>query len=99
MTLDKLFADESIDRARLVKIDCEGAEGVVVKGAKRMLTDRRVDFIAMEYHESICGSEACKETHIRIVEAGYLHTTILGQCLYHLPSCASDLQRLRNTSA
>jgi hypothetical protein len=96
VTLDALFAAASIDRVRLVKVDCEGAEGLVVKGATRVLSDQRIDFVAMEYHESICGPDACKDAHARLVDAGYTQTTLFGQCLYHLPSCAHDLDCLSN---
>ena len=49
-TLDSLFPTETID---LLKIDVEGAELQVLKGAERMLSERRVRDIILEYNPRI----------------------------------------------
>jgi len=93
-TLDTFFRENSITRARLIKIDCEGAESFVMEGAREVLAERRVEFVAMEYHPSICGAIRCRETHMQMVNAGYVLSTVSGQCIYHLPDQAECLRPL-----
>jgi hypothetical protein len=92
ITLDSLFRQHSIERARLIKIDCEGAEGLVVKGAREILADHRADFIALEYHRSISGARACDETHERLTTFGYVLTIDSGLAVYHLPNLKEMLR-------
>jgi len=93
-TLDSFFDEHSIPKARLIKVDCEGAESLVVEGAKNVLAEHRVEFIAMEYHHTICGVETCRRAHQQMIDAGYILTTVSGQCIYHLPSFEKCLQPL-----
>jgi FkbM family methyltransferase len=93
-TLDSFFQKNSIAKARLIKIDCEGAEALVVEGAKGILTEHRVEFIAMEYHPSICGVSRCRDAHTCLMKAGYMLTTVSGQCVYHLPGLEEKLRPL-----
>ncbi len=97
-TLDSFFLANSISRARLIKVDCEGAEAVVIEGGRRILVEQRIDFIALEYHPSICGIEKCLETHARITSAGYVLTAVAGLCVYHVPSQGHDLGSLGKVS-
>src|SRR5262249_2808753 len=92
--LDSFFERQHITKARLIKIDCEGAEGLVVEGALKMLADHRAEFIAVEYHPAISGSAESREAQRRITTAGYVLTRVSGQCVYHLPSFESSLQTL-----
>jgi FkbM family methyltransferase len=94
VTLDSLFRDHAIDRVRLMKVDCEGAEPLLVEGAKRVLRERLVEFIAMDYHLSIAGRQACLEAHRQIIDAGYLLSVASGQYIYHLPNGAEALRAL-----
>jgi FkbM family methyltransferase len=50
ITLADVFERERIDRCDLLKLDCEGAEYEILLGAPGGLL-RRVDRIAMEYHQ------------------------------------------------
>jgi Methyltransferase FkbM domain len=92
VTLDSFFERHSIAKARLIKVDCEGAEALVVQGGTKVLANHRAEFIAMEYHPQICGSEACREAHRQIMKAGYRLTEVSGQHVYHLPSCENSLR-------
>jgi FkbM family methyltransferase len=92
VTLDSFFRAHSIEQARLIKIDCEGAEGLVVNGAIRVLTEHRVDVIAMEYHRSICGPQSCDDTHQRLTACGYELATMPGLGIYHLPAVKEALR-------
>lgn len=93
-TLDLLFQENRIEKARLVKIDCEGAEGAVIAGGQRVLGRQAIDFIAMEYHPSIGsdGRETCRKIHESLLGFGYVLTQIHGQCIYHLPSFSEVLR-------
>lgn len=48
-TLDDFCAESGIDRIHLLKLDVEGGECAVLKGAKRLLSEGRVDFIQLEF--------------------------------------------------
>jgi len=48
-TLDKYCADNNIEEIDLLKIDVEGAEHLVLKGATRMLSEKRIRVIQFEY--------------------------------------------------
>jgi len=93
-TLDHIFAENKIGDARLIKVDCEGAEHKVVAGANRVLRQQAVDFIAMEYHPSICGTKKCHETHHKLKSAGYVLTRVSHQNVYHLPGLEGTLESL-----
>jgi FkbM family methyltransferase len=49
-TVDDFCADHSIDRVRLLKIDAEGHDLAVMRGAERMLDRRAIDFVQFEYN-------------------------------------------------
>ena len=92
--LDAFFQRNSLERVRLLKIDCEGAEYLVIAGGNNILKKHQIDFIAMEYHESICGWEKCAEIHKLLQTYGYILTKCHGQCIYHLPGLEQELQLL-----
>jgi FkbM family methyltransferase len=46
--LQDFFKERRISRVRLMKLDVEGAEELVLRGLARFLADRRIDFILME---------------------------------------------------
>jgi len=93
-TLDAFLMRNIPGQVRLMKVDCEGAESLIVAGAADALKRRRVDFIAMEYHPAICGEARCASIHSALTEAGYCLRTIGGQTIYHLPGLEGDLRRL-----
>jgi hypothetical protein len=86
VTLDKLFVRAGILHSRLLKIDCEGAEWGVVRGAVRVLNQHLIDYVAMAYHPTICGVSKCDEIHRTLTDAGYSLLKVAGTCIYHLPS-------------
>lgn len=49
ITIDEFCTDMSIDHIDLLKIDVEGAELDVLKGAQQMLSDKKVTFLQVEY--------------------------------------------------
>jgi FkbM family methyltransferase len=48
-TLDEVCLDEHVEHIDLLKIDTEGAEYLVLLGARRMLAEQRIDRIVFEY--------------------------------------------------
>lgn len=93
-TLDSFFQDNALRRARLLKVDCEGAEGLVIAGGRQVLGQQAVDFVALEYHPTIIGVARCLETHKALRSWGYVLTKVHGQCIYHLPGLEAALQPL-----
>lgn len=98
-TLDSWFERYGLERVRLMKVDCEGAESLVVAGGRKVLEGRRIDFIAMEYHPSICGAARCKATHSALTDAGYCVSKPGGQSIYHLPGFESELKGIGDVIA
>jgi FkbM family methyltransferase len=91
LRLDTFFEKNSLDRVRLLKVDCEGAEYSVIRGAKRVLRRQAFDFIAMEYHPSICGIDHCVRADQELRAGGYVLTKVRGQYIYHLPGLEEEL--------
>ncbi|KYC36863.1 hypothetical protein WA1_45210 [Scytonema hofmannii PCC 7110] len=94
ITLDQFFKNNCLERVRLLKVDCEGAEHLVIAGGQEVVKQQLIDFIAMEYHPAICGIEKCVEIHKNLKAAGYRLTKVFGQCIYHLPGLEDKLQPL-----
>jgi hypothetical protein len=97
-TLNAFFENNRLSRVKLMKVDCEGAEYLVVAGGRSVLERACIDFIAMEYHPSICGVARCRATHSALCEAGYHFRIVNGECVYHLPDHEEELGRLGETS-
>ena len=94
-TIDEIVETEELSRIRLLKIDVEGAEHLVVKGAEQTLRERLVDILALEYHPGVGNDpDACSQTHARLLEHGYQLTEVGGQTIYHLPNCGSMIDSL-----
>jgi len=92
-TLDALCGRAGIDRVRLVKIDCEGAERLVIRGAAALLARRAIDVLVVDYHEQIAGADACRETHQAIVDSGYALTRASGLAVYHRPELRATFEQ------
>jgi len=71
VTLDSLLRDLAIERIDVMKIDVEGAEGLVFEGGSKIL--RRVDRIFMEFKQQALrnlGTEPAKLT-TQLIHAGF----------------------------
>lgn len=91
-TLDRMVDAPHI---RLLKIDCEGAEQLVIPGAAKTLANHRVDFLSVEFHPSIIGGAACITVDQQIRSHGYVCTALgSGLWVHHLPGLESDLEAL-----
>jgi len=49
-TVDDFLCERAIDRVLLLKIDTEGSEASVLRGARRALDDGRIDFVQFEFN-------------------------------------------------
>jgi FkbM family methyltransferase len=49
-TVDDFCADNDIERVRLLKVDAEGHDLAVLRGAKRMLESKAIDLVQFEYN-------------------------------------------------
>jgi FkbM family methyltransferase len=98
-TLDALLSDEQVRKVRLLKIDCEGAEQLVVPGGARTLAHHRVDFLSIEYHASIIGAAACITVDHTIRDHGYGCIALASRLwVYHAPGKERELDALGPTT-
>jgi FkbM family methyltransferase len=82
-------------RHRLIKIDCEGAERIILAGARQALRDQRFEFMVIDYHSHIVGPQAAIDIDRLLRENGYLLTQLQsGLWIYHLPGLESELEQL-----
>ena len=84
-TVDSFVRAMALPKVRLAKIDCEGAERAIVRGATSTLNDQLFEFIALEYHPQIIGPAGCEEVHRKLIDSGYVLTKVRGRCVYHVP--------------
>lgn len=91
VTLDTFFREQSLRRIRLMKVDCEGAECLVVNGGKEVLESGMIDFIAIEFHPGIIGAKRCAETEQSLRRMGYVATMVGNGLLFHRAERASEL--------
>jgi FkbM family methyltransferase len=91
-SLDEFFCSAGLDRVRLVKVDCEGAEHLVIAGSAGLLARQAVDFWAMEYHPQICGAERCAGIHESLCGNGYRCATVCGHRIYLRPELEVELE-------
>jgi len=82
-TLDAFFEENGLRKVRLMKVDCEGAEHLVIAGGRSVLKRGCIDFIAMEYHAAISGDAQCRSTHAKLTDAGYCLSDTPGPRVYH----------------
>ncbi len=98
LTLDEFFKRSNLARVRLMKIDCEGAEHLVVTGGRQVLGRQAIDYIALDYHASICGKETCAGTHSQLQSLGYRSARLLSSLVYYRPGMEQQLADLGETS-
>ncbi len=88
------MSEIDITRVRLVKVDCEGAELLVLSGATDILHRRIVDFWVVDYHENISGPKNCERAHGPLSDAGYQLGKHKELCIYFDPVQQRELQTL-----
>ena len=99
-TLDQFVIENKIEKIRFMKVDCEGAEEVIVKGALESLKARRIEFIAVEFHMPILSEAQVFALDALVRSFGYALTEAgSGIWVYHLPGLEIDLLPLGKTRA
>ena len=93
-SLDQFWSANHLTRAKLIKIDCEGAEYLVIDGAKDTLTAKGADFIAIDYHMQIIGKARCQQTHDTLIQKNYVLSKTPGLSIYHLSGLETQLKPL-----
>lgn len=91
-TLDQFVRENEIKRIRFMKVDCEGAEKVIVDGALESLKAHKIEFIAVEFHMPILSEAQVWELDALIRSCGYCLTEAgSGIWVYHLPGLETAL--------
>jgi len=94
-TLDALLAHHGISKIRLLKIDAEGAEFPILRGANELFTQRRVDVLSLDFHPYHVAKEVPHQMDRWLRDRGYqLSQTAVGMWLYHLPEAAGAFASL-----
>ncbi len=72
-TLDAHAAAEGLDRMDFLKIDAEGFELFVLRGARRLLSSRRVRWVLLEVGDGTCTNALVEpaEILVELAEHGY----------------------------
>ncbi len=92
--LDEWFAEQRLETVRLLKLDCEGAELLILKGASEVLARRQIEFLSVDFHPAIAGEHASREIDALLRRAGYRLTSAGGMWVYHLPGLEAALRPL-----
>ncbi len=86
MRLDSLVEKSRLQRIRLMKIDCEGAEGAVLAGAHQTLSCQQIDYLVVEFHPQLTGEAVPHKIDAQLKAAGYTMSVLSnGIWIYHLP--------------
>lgn len=78
----------------MAKIDCEGAELKVLAGADETLRERRVDYLAVEFHSSILGEDNCEKLRSMLAGHGYQAARLCGHEIFYRADLANEVATL-----
>jgi FkbM family methyltransferase len=94
-TLDALLAHHGISKVRLLKIDAEGAEFPILRGAGELFTQRRVEVLSLDFHPYHVAKDVPHQMDRWLRDRGYeLSQTGVGMWLYHLPEAVGAFASL-----
>lgn len=81
---------------RLVKVDCEGGEHGVIRGATALMKARRIEHLVVDYHPSFSptGQEDCARTHALLLAHEYALARVGDACVYHPAEARGPLSQL-----
>src|SRR5690606_8055589 len=80
ITLDSYCADRGVDQILLLKIDTEGSEPAVLRGARTLLEEGRIHAIQFEYGSTWAGLEQSLHDIVRwLLGMGYTSVTATGR--------------------
>lgn len=93
VTIDAYCQNHGIERIHYLKIDAEGAENDILRGARRMLSECRVDMLQFEYGGTFLDAgRELKESFRILQERGYDLYKISEQGLIFCPEFAPELE-------
>ena len=85
ITLDEYTKTHAIEHIHYIKVDVEGAEVPLLRGATRLLADQKIDFIQLEYNQTWLKSHSTFEDIWEICEQyGYKLYRILPHALMRI---------------
>ena len=91
-TLDDFCKERGIERIDLLKIDVEGAELAVLKGASRLLGDRRIGAIQFEFGEGHIDARTYMRDFFDILGKEYALHRIVSDGLRPIPHYSAELE-------
>lgn len=91
-TVDDFCREQGIDRIHYLKVDTEGHELAVLKGAHGMIEQGKVDFIQFEFGECHLDSRVFFRDLFTFLSPRYLIHRILPDGIWPLPTYAPDLE-------
>jgi hypothetical protein len=73
VTLDSYVERERVERVDLMKVDVEGAETLVFKGASRLLASDAAPIVFFELHDALCaaGHVTSRDVKQQLLDHGY----------------------------
>jgi len=77
MPLDRYFERVGLDRVDVIKMDVEGAESLVLRGAQKLLAMRPAMIIEFEESNQVRFGSSCAELARMLIEKGYKLESIL----------------------
>lgn len=93
--LDKYFETNQISKVRLMKIDCEGAEGLVIEGGRKVFEEKKVEILALEYHPHVLSEAQISEIDGFLKDCGYHLVKVGDQTIYCLPGFEKNIQSIK----
>lgn len=94
-TLDALLSHHGISKVRLLKVDAEGAEFPILRGADALFAERRVEVLSLDFHPYHVAKEVPHQMDRWLRDRGYeLSQTGVGMWLYHLPQAVGAFASL-----
>lgn len=85
-TIDTYCLDNKIERIHFLKLDVEGHELNALKGAKKMIADKKIDFIQFEFGGCNIDSRTYFQDFYYLLKDNYTIYRILKDGIYELPT-------------
>jgi FkbM family methyltransferase len=97
-TVDAFCAEQGIGRIHYLKVDTEGHELAVLKGARNMIEEGRVDFIQFEFGERHLDSRVFFRDIYLFLAPRYHIYRILPRGIWPLPAYEAELEVFRTAN-
>jgi FkbM family methyltransferase len=91
-TLDKFCAEHGVERIDYLKIDVEGHEFSVLRGASRMLSERRIRYIQFEFGEANIDSRTFMRDFFELLAPDFEFYRVVSNGLRKVPAYHANLE-------